>query len=131
MPLETTLIFSEAKMTFINGEFISTVLLASAFIEHRLAAFLDVRGFRKEAKAGLAVIITCARDNQLVDDHLLTKAELIQKIRNPFVHLKPYTHPHNLGQRARAKSGDLAAVMEADARDALSTMYAIAVAPFG
>jgi hypothetical protein len=131
MPLETSLVFSEAKMTFINGEFIATVLLASAFIEHRLGAYLEGKGFRKESKGGLAAIVACARDEGLVDYHLLAKTERLQKIRNPFVHLKPHTHAYNLGRRAMANTRNLATVMEADAKDALSIMYAMAIARLG
>lgn len=130
MPLETSFVFNETKMTFVNGEFISTVLLASAFIEHRLGSYLHDKGFRKEAKAGLAAIIACARANGLVSEYLFAKAEHIQKIRNPFVHLKPFDYTYNLSQRARLQRNDFASIMETDAKDALSITYTVAVSPF-
>jgi hypothetical protein len=129
MSLETVYVFGEAKMAFINGEFIATLLLVSAFIEHWLGAHIESRGFHKEARAGLAAIIDCARKNKLVHGFLLDKADHIREIRNPFVHLKPFTHKHTLGQRALGIRAHPLEIMEKDARDALSIMYTIASTP--
>ena len=50
--METVYVFDEAKMTFINGEFISTVLLSQAFIERKLQMFMkaDQDNQRKEQR---------------------------------------------------------------------------------
>lgn len=126
MPSETMFVFNEARMAFINGELISTLLLVSAFAEHWLGSFVEERGFHKAAKGGLRAIVECARTNALLPEFLLVKVDHIQNIRNPFVHLKPYAHPHNLSQRAFGLRVAPIEVMERDAREALSIMYAIA-----
>jgi hypothetical protein len=100
--------------------------LASAFIEHWLGLHLESKGFHKEAKKGLAAIIECAQKNGLVHEYLLNKADDLRKIRNPFVHLKPFDHHHRITQRAMKSLSDPIIIMDKDARDALSIMYTIA-----
>ncbi len=139
---ETILIFEEAKMTFINGEFISTVMLAQAFIEHVLQEILTVSGLYKESKHGLKSMIDSCRSKELLNDFFLQKIEKLRKIRNPFSHLKDFEHDHNLSQRmfsqvreqiekekkgAQFKEEDIHETLEQDAKDALSIMYTISI----
>lgn len=126
MPIESLIIFTEAKMAFIDGLFVSVLLLCNSFIEHVLGSLLEGRSFRKEAKAGLAVQIDCARKNGILDDYLLEKADRLREIRNPFVHLKPFDHEHSIGRRMMRAGRDPYDILEADARTALSIMYAFA-----
>lgn len=130
MPPETAYIFDEAKMAFINGEFIGTLLLASAFVEHWLGMHLESKGYQKEAQKGLAAIIDCARTNSLVHGQVLNKADHLREIRNPFVHLKPFAYKHRVTQRAMSALSQPVDLMERDAKEALSIMYTIARASF-
>ena len=128
MPPETSYVFNEAKMSFINGELVATLLLVSAFVEHWLGIHIESKGFHKEAQKGLSAIIDCARTNNLIHSSLLVKADHLREIRNPFVHLKPYTHKHRVMQRAMDMQANPLTIMEKDAKDALSIMYTIASA---
>jgi hypothetical protein len=129
MPPETVYVFNEAKMAFINGEFIATLLLVSAFVEHWLGIYIESKGFHKEAQKGLAVIIACARTNKLVHSALLDKADHLREIRNPFVHLKPFSHKDRVMHRALEMRDDPFSIMERDAKESLSIMYTIATTP--
>src|SRR5665647_3935007 len=60
---ETIFIFEEAKMAFINGQFISTILLSQAYIERRLQIHYNASGLDTIAKKGLKVIIDHAKKN--------------------------------------------------------------------
>lgn len=132
MPLETSLVFEEAKASFIYGNFVASMVLAAAFIEHWFIASLDTRGYHKEASQGLATAIECARHNHLVDPIILDKADQLRLIRNPFVHLKEIDHPHGIHRRmAKTKTFDLPALLENDAREALLAMYGVACYAFG
>jgi hypothetical protein len=86
MPLETSLVFEEAKASFVYGNFVAVIVLAAAFIEHWFIASLEARGYHKEASQGLAAAISCARRNNLVDSMILDKSDRLRLIRNPFVH---------------------------------------------
>ena len=128
MPIEPASIFDEAKMAFVNGEYISTILLASAFVEHWLSSYLSGKGFGKEARRGLKSIIDCLRENNLVHGYLLDKIDHIRQIRIPFAHKKAPGHSKNLDQRMFLEQRQPFEVLEKDAKDAISIMYQLAIA---
>ena len=131
MPVETGLVFEEAKASFVYRNFVAVIVLAAAFIEHWFLASLEARGYHKEASQGLAAAINCARRNNLVDSIILDKADRLRLIRNPFVHLKEFDHKHGISQRmARTRNFDITALLENDAKEALIAMYGVAVYAF-
>jgi hypothetical protein len=130
MSPEMHFIFTEAKMAFINGQYISTVLLATSFIEHWLGSHLQSKGFVNESEGGLSAIVDCMREHNMLHVYLLDKVDEIRKTRNPFVHLKQYKHKYNLTERAISELRNPDDVMGDDAKNALSTMYAVATAKY-
>jgi len=128
---ETIFIFSEAKMTFINGEFIATILLTQAFIERILQSHYESIGLEKIAKRGSKALLAHAKKNELLHPYLLEKFDLLRKKRNPLTHLKPFEHEHNLSQRIlnRIKKGEQyihpILMLEEDAKEAMSLMYTL------
>jgi hypothetical protein len=130
MPLETMVVFQEAKSAFIDGQHVATVVLAASFLEHWFASKLTARGFGKEADKGLAASISCARSNRPVPEALLRSADRLRQIRNPFVHLKSFDHPHNVSQRSFALGKHPREVIERDARESLLLMYSVALHAF-
>jgi len=135
--MQTVFVFSEAKMTFINGEFISTILLAQAFIEKKLQGHYIGLELNNIASRGLKAIIKHARKNHVLHNYLLDKIDELRKKRNPFSHIKPFDDEYNLDKRfmkAINKSGknmDIADLMEQDAKEALSLMYTIFITDLG
>jgi hypothetical protein len=127
MPFESAFVFEEAKMTFLNGQFIATSLLATAFLEHRLGSICASRGFVRESRAGLRRIIAKLREEGLVASVLLDKADYIRQRRNPFVHLKDFDHEHNLARRAIDQQTSPYDLIERDAKEALTVMYTVAI----
>ncbi|MFN2524741.1 MAG: hypothetical protein ABR505_00530 [Actinomycetota bacterium] len=127
MPFESFFVFDEAKMTFLNGQFIATSLLATAFIEHRFASVLAARGFVRESRAGFKRIVATLRAKGWVNSLLLDKVDLIRQRRNPFVHLKEFNHAHNLARRSVDSRTDPYELIESDAKEALTVMYTVAI----
>lgn len=127
MPPETAYVFDEVKNVFVDGAFVSTILLATAFIEHWLSSILQNRGFERDAERGMNAIIKCLRREGLVHDYLLQKADKLRKIRNPFVHLKNFDNVDRVTQRAMIQGRNPIAILEDDAKEAVSLMYAIAI----
>jgi hypothetical protein len=131
--LETICILQEAKMTFINGEFISTILLSQAFIERLLQIHYESIGFEKLARQGISKIIEHAKANNTIHSFLLPKIDDLRKKRNPFVHLKPHDHEYNITQRILAKGGknfkQPTELIYIDAKEAIRLMYAIFTTP--
>jgi hypothetical protein len=129
MPFVTAFVFDEARRTFVNGDFVATILLASAFIEHRLSSHLRSKGYVKATRQGLAQMIACAREHDFASPFLLDKVDRLRRIRNPFVHLKPFEGDDGLLKRMiRGEAEEPAKLLEQDAKTALSLMYTMAVA---
>lgn len=124
--METAYVFDEAKMTFINGEFISTIMLAQAFIEHKLQTYLASRGLIKESKKGLKSMTSYLKRNKLVNEFLLDKIDHLRKIRNPFSHLK-LDDESSISRRIFLQRKEPFIVMEEDAKEAIALMYQIAI----
>jgi hypothetical protein len=121
--LETMFVFREPGWAYINGEFISTIMLAQAFIERIFNDFMVEKGWEREASRGAQAIIKYCRKHQLVNEFLLDKFDRLRQIRNPFVHNKPFDYPFTLGQRLTFEQVPPDQLLEKDAKEALSLMY--------
>ncbi len=128
---ETVYVFTEAKMTFINGEFISTVLLSQAFIERKLQNHYQSIGLENIAKRGLKSIVRHAKKEKILHDYLIERIDLLRKKRNPFSHIKPFDHEYNLTQRmmndlkSSKQYREPYEIMYDDAKEAISLMYTV------
>jgi len=126
LPVETALVFEEAKSCFVYGHFVAAIILAASFIEHWMTSNLQQSGHHKEASRGLAAAIRFARRTHLLDPIVLDQADRLRLIRNPFVHLKEFDHEHTITQRAGRYRTDPWTLSERDAQEALIAMYAVA-----
>lgn len=124
---ESVFILDEAKMTFINGEFIATIILAQAYIERRYQEILDFRGFRKESKKGLSEITRFLRENKLIEEFILNKTDNLRKKRNPFAHLKPMKYEYGIIMRTVNSGEDIYKILENDAKEAMELMYHVSL----
>ena len=129
--METVYVFQEAKMAYVNGCFISTILLTQAFIERLLASHFNSIGLEKIARRGIKVMLDHAKKHNLFHDYFINQIDNLRQKRNPFVHLKPFEHEFNISQRIMSnmeKDGSFTEpekLIEIDAREALRLMYTI------
>ncbi len=127
---ETIYIFDEAKMAFINGEFIATLILSQAYIERNLQKYFSTLGLKKDAKRGLKYMIDYARKHKLINEYILNKIDILRNKRNPFSHLKPYEYKFNITQRMFSEMKEPLPILERDAEEAISLMYHISITKF-
>jgi hypothetical protein len=106
-------------------------LLAQAFIERKFQMHYNSIGLENISKRGLSAIVSHAKKNKTIHNFLLERVDLLRKKRNPFVHLKEYTHEFNLSQRIFKRIEEkkpfkqpLEIIFE-DAKEAISIMYAV------
>src|SRR5918993_2895547 len=52
LPAESLFVFTEARSAFVDGYFIATLVLASAFAEHWMSGVLTGRGLANSARQG-------------------------------------------------------------------------------
>ena len=127
---ESAFILDEVKMTFINGYFISTVMLAQAFIEHVLQTILETFGHQKLSQKNLKEIIKWFRSNKPEHNFLMKKIDHLRRFRNPFSHLKPFNDPNTITQRSFCSRVQPDEILEKETRDALELMYQVMVTKF-
>ena len=126
MPQETLLVFTEARDAFVNGLYVGTIMLAQAFIEHRLQVLMVDIGEENAAKRGVDAIIKRLRALRPQHSFIIDKIDWMRSFRNPFTHLKPFEHPHTIGQislRLRKHPND---ILYHNAKEAVALMYKVA-----
>jgi len=130
MESESSFIFDEAKMAFINGQFISVILLAFSFLEHWLGGYISSLGHYDTAKAGMKRILVFVEEKHLLNGLFIKKIDRIREIRNTYIHIKPQNYVHKLSNRIFRESVTPGEIMHKDAREALILMYQISVTNF-
>lgn len=120
---ESYRIFNEVQSCFINGEYISVVILALSFIERRFQESLNIQGFETESKYTLNTILKIFKGNSAIPDYFIDKVDELRMKRNPFVHLRNVLDKDNLFSRSISKNRDTEATLEKDAKDAISLMF--------
>jgi len=130
LPLESSYLLHEAKVTFVDGAYVATIMLAQAFIEHILQCAVAAAGEEKVARRGLAEIAKWFRKNRPQHDFLIGKVDHLRRFRNPFTHLRPFDDPDTLGQRIFAAKASPDEILEEETKSALALMYQVAITTF-
>lgn len=122
-PMDSMAVLGEARDCFIEGHYIASQLLSVAFIEHTVTDELVERGL---AKYGVSFndAIRISRDAGLFTPEMLSGADHLREIRNPFTHRKNQDHRHSFGNRFLEERVHPKTILERDAKDALALMYA-------
>jgi len=123
--MEPIFIFEEARLTFLNGAFISTILLCQAFIEHWLTQYLSSKSDPGEMPKTMEGMLERCRKDGLIHEYLVDRIDLLRRIRNPFTHKKRYEHPYLLSRRMFEKKLPPEDVLEQDAKDALALAHTL------
>ncbi|MGR4871853.1 hypothetical protein ACIPRI_23645 [Variovorax sp. LARHSF232] len=119
---ETTGVMQEARSSYVQGNFIATLVLALAYVEHVINDALPPLPPDKWAPK-MATAIKQARDAGLFTEDLLDGAAVLNDFRNPFMHRRDENDPDTIGQRVRSRKSHPRTILEHDARDALQVMY--------
>jgi hypothetical protein len=122
-PMDTMRVLAEARDCFVEAHYVAALVLAVAFIEHALMDELQERNLDRRV-GNLKVAIQRAADNSLFPSDLLSRAEGLRKIRNPFAHRRASGDPDSFGSRFLARNQHPDLILEADAKEALEVMYA-------
>lgn len=127
MPPESFHVFTEARDAFVNGLYVATLLLAQAFIEHRLQIFMNQIGENEVADKGLGAIVTRLQGVRPDHRYIWDKINGLRLFRNPFTHLKPFEHPHTVSQVSLSMRMHPNDVLYHKAKEAVSLMYTVAI----
>lgn len=121
-PLDTMRIRTEARDSFVAGQFVATVVLAMAFIEHTVVDEIIERDLAKHG-VPFQRALDLAEAHQLFAPDLLARARAMQKTRNPFAHRKEPGHEHSFGTKFKKRRVHPGLILEEDAKASLVLMY--------
>lgn len=115
----------EARVCYVNGLYISTLLTALSCVEQMLSVELELIG-SKEPRRDFAQCIEAARREKVADPATLDAADRLREFRNAFAHRKHKEDDKaRLPIRMRTQNRHPRSILEEDAQVAIRTMYAV------
>jgi hypothetical protein len=130
LPPESVYVLHEAGNAFIYGQYVATVMLSQAFMEHILQIHLQNRNATAIARKGLGAIVKYMREREPRHKFVIEKVDAVRRFRNPFTHLRDSDDPDTLMQRVRVTATNPDKVLEDEAKKALAVMYQVAMTRF-
>jgi hypothetical protein len=110
----------EARVCFVNGQFMATVLCATSVVEHLLVAELEGE---LTGKSMLGKTIKAAEEKQIYPTAMIKDLRELNELRNPLAHRREASDLSTLANRYLAKQVHPDAIKEQDARSSLEVMY--------
>ncbi|WP_426339944.1 hypothetical protein ACN9MZ_27340 [Pseudoduganella sp. S-14] len=121
---EPLAVLEDARASFVNEYYVAAIMTATAYIDHALGTLLSRRKFKPQENT-LSARIRAARRKKILTKDVLNRIDTLRKIRNPFAHEMPSDHPMNLGNRVQSEARHPQAILEDDAKEALTLMYVV------
>jgi len=114
--------WDELRRTFINGEYLATILVGQAFLENVLAGLLEwPEG--SVGRAGLAEILAQVRDRGWITPDEHDVLDTVRQMRNPYAHYRNVQHGDSLIRRAMAAGEPPELLVERDARAVVGALF--------
>ncbi|MDP1655218.1 MAG: hypothetical protein Q8K91_04905 [Hylemonella sp.] len=110
----------EARVCFVNGQYMATVLCATSVVEHLLVAELEGK---LAGKPTLGQSIDVAEEKQIYSAGMIKDLRELNGLRNPLAHRRDASDLSTLANRYLAKQVHPDAIKEQDARRSLEVMY--------
>lgn len=121
---ETLALLQEARDAFVNGHYLSTLLVATCVIEHSLSEEFQLRGAGGKSESLSGLLVQAETCGLLSKEASLAIQQLVWR-RNPLAHLKSEDYVHGLGHRVASEKRHPQDLVEADARSAIELMYEV------
>jgi len=114
--------FEEMRLAYLNGLYISCVVVCQIIVEHILAGFFEMAnrtdlegaGFQKLTEAGLA--------DGYISQEEFAGLDHLRRLRNPYTHSKPIMHHTCFIRRAAETGNPPAQLFKQDAETALTVV---------
>ena len=112
----------EARISFVNGQYLATVLCATSVVEHLLVAELEASSATTR-NLTLGGAIKVAENAQMYSPEIIRSLRELNEFRNPLAHRRDADDPSTLANRYLAKKIHPESLKEQDARRSLEVMY--------
>jgi hypothetical protein len=109
--------WTEARSSFVHGNFAATILLSQSLVENLLAAFLHAGLMMDDLPPRITFRDTLKRcqDRNLISGQDFGDLERLMGLRNPLSHFRPVADGQNIDRRAVAAGIRSDALIEQDA----------------
>lgn len=120
--LTSAQVYTEIKLAYVYGLYLSTILLALACLEQELAGALYIRGINNAANAKLEDLLKKCLNQSIITKEEFETFSHLREIRNSYTHFRPPTHPTAWVRRAMETDISIDEILESDAIGALSAL---------
>lgn len=124
--IELVLSYRELQEVYINGHYLSVILLGQSWIEKNLYIHLEKKNLKNITKNGSAYMINYCIENKLINEILAKKMDKFRLIRNPIAHIKSENYEHNLVNRSSKNKNNPFVQLEKDAKEVIELSTHIA-----
>lgn len=124
--IELVLSYRELQEVYINGHYLSVILLGQSWIEKNLQIHLEKKNLKSITKKGSAYMINYCIKNKLINEIISKKIDKFRLIRNPIAHIKSENYEHNLGNRSSKNKNNPFVQLEKDAKEVIELSTHIA-----
>lgn len=114
--------YEGARLAYIQGSYLATVVLCLAHIEHELAGYFHAAGKSWARTANLQKLLEEARQHGILSGSEVGALNDLRNVRNSYAHFKPESHSLSLSSRAVNQNESLIKTMGADAERALEAL---------
>lgn len=114
--------YTEIRVAYIHGLYLSAVLLALACIEQELAGVLHIEGMDSAANARLEKLLKESLTKGIITTEEFQTFDHLRDVRNSYTHFRPTTHRTAWARRAMETDTSIDDILEADAIGALSAL---------
>jgi hypothetical protein len=124
--------YAEARSSFVNGNFLATVVLCQSLAEHLLAAFLHSALLHSvPQKVQFRDTLKACKEHGLLMDQDIADLTRLSELRNPVTHFRHLDDTSHVLRRAISSGEPVNTLLEGDAYFAISLVVRIlAKAPF-
>jgi hypothetical protein len=117
-------LMEEARVCYINGQFLAAMLCATSAVEHLLVAEVEER-ICQSAKLTFGPLIEKADAMGLLPPEVIERLKVLNERRNPVAHRRPPEDKSTLTSRYLEKKVHPNVLLEADAKHSLEVMYEV------
>ena len=109
-------LYDESRYCFVYGQFLATIILGLAFVDHSIGAILYGFGRNDLKRASVSSLLSEGFAAGLISHAEYAALQRIKKTRNPFVHFRPPDDPERVETRSVDADEHPYALIEEDAR---------------
>lgn len=121
--MELAQTYGEVQYAYVEGFFLSTLVLSQAFIEKLMQSHFELRGIK--CRNTFNGMLKYAKENDLFNEYVVRKLDFLRLIRNPITHLKSIEYEYGLGKRSHIAKKHPLEKLEEEATLAISIMIHI------